>query len=367
MTVSKPLTLVRSEPRLAAESILDALPSPIVAVDAAGRIRFVNAAAQQFLAGGAPALVGRALVDILPADSPLHGLIERARATGRSLSEYAVSIEAPRIGNRLVAIEVAPLPEGLGAVVALHEQQVTRKLDRQSNQRDAARSVAAMAAVLAHEVKNPLSGIRGAAQLLERGATQADRQLTELIRQETDRIVGLLDSMELFTDTRPIERRPVNVHEVLDHVRRVAAAGFAYDHRFVTAYDPSLPAVDGNRDRLVQIFLNLVKNAAEAAPGGTIRLATAYRPGMRLAVPGAGAGTQLPLLVTVEDNGPGVPDALRDRLFDPFVAGKPNGKGLGLAVVAKYVGDHGGIVEFASEPRRTIFSVLLPMAREGGS
>ncbi len=346
-------------------AVLAALPEPVFVVDADGTFRFLNSAAEQFFAGGQAALTGRRLTDLLQADSPLVALIDQARFAGSSISEYGVTVESPRIGSHFVTIEVAPMAEAPGhIVVSLQERSIARKIDRQLTQRGAARSVTAMAAMLAHEVKNPLSGIRGAAQLLERDADPNSVLLTRLICDETDRIVALVDRMEMFADQRPIERKPVNIHRVLEHVRRLASTGVARDCRFVEGYDPSLPPVYGNRDLLVQVFLNLVKNAAEAAPrqDGAIILATRYQQGVRLAVPGSHTRQHLPLMVTVEDNGSGIPEEVRQHLFDPFVTTKSGGKGLGLALVAKLVNDHGGVIEFDSEPGRTLFRVMLPMA-----
>jgi two-component system nitrogen regulation sensor histidine kinase GlnL len=345
--------------------ILGALPEPVFVVDADGTFRFLNSAAENFFAGGQAALNGRRLTELVQPDSPLIALIDQVRFAGSSISEYGVTVESPRIGSHFVTIEVAPMAEAPGCiVVSLQERSIARKIDQQLTHRGAARSVTAMAAMLAHEVKNPLSGIRGAAQLLERDADPNGMLLTRLICDETDRIVALVDRMEMFADQRPIERKPVNIHRVLEHVRRLASTGFGRDCRFVESYDPSLPAVYGNRDLLVQVFLNLVKNATEAAPkgDGAITLATRYQQGVRLAVPGSHTRLHLPLMVTVEDNGTGIPEDVRPHLFDPFVTTKSDGKGLGLALVAKLVGDHGGVIEFDSEPGRTAFRVMLPMA-----
>jgi two-component system nitrogen regulation sensor histidine kinase GlnL len=225
--------------------------------------------------------------------------------------------------------------------------------------------------MLAHEIKNPLSGIRGAAQLLEQSADDGDRTLTRLICDEADRIVKLVDRMEVFSDERPVERAPVNIHVVLDHVKRLAQSGFARQIKFAETYDPSLPPVLANRDQLVQVFLNLVKNAAEsigeAAGDGEIQLSTAFRPGVRLQLPGSKTRVSLPLEFCIRDNGPGVPQDLLPHLFDPFVTTKPTGSGLGLALAAKIVGDHGGIIECESQPRQTTFRVLMPMFTGDGA
>ncbi|WP_420348266.1 two-component system sensor histidine kinase NtrB [Pelagibius sp.] len=348
-----------------AGAVLSALSVPLFVVDEDGCISFVNQAAEQFFASSRTTLIGRPLLDLLPEDSPVVALIHQARAGGHSISESGVTLTSPKIGSHFVSIDAALMADLPGSVVvSIHERSIARKIDHQLVHRNAARSVTAMAAMLAHEVKNPLSGIRGAAQLLELNAAPDDHQLTRLICEEADRIVALVDRMEMFSDQRPLAREAVNIHVVLEHVRRLAESGFARKLRFVESYDPSLPPVYGNRDLLIQAILNLVKNAAEAAPaeGGEILLSTRYQQGVRLAVPGSGSRVDLPLTLMIQDNGPGIPEDLQSHLFDPFVTTKAGGSGLGLALVAKIVGDHGGVIEFDSEPRRTVFRVMLPMA-----
>ena len=227
-------------------------------------------------------------------------------------------------------------------------------------------SVSSMAAILAHEIKNPLAGIRGAAQLIEQNASESDRSLTRLICDETDRIRNLVDRTEIFTDHRRVELKPVNIHEVLEHVKRLAASSFAKSVQFHEQYDPSLPAVAGDKDRLIQVFLNLVKNAADAMQGQSdaeISLQTSFKAGVHLAVGNSRERTSLPLEISVRDNGPGVAENVRQSLFEPFVTSKPKGQGLGLAIVAKIISDHGGTIECESEPRRTVFRTRLPMFR----
>ena len=349
------------------EALWHALPSPALHIDAEARIAAVNTPAETFLATAQTQLAGRSLAGIAGEDSRIADLARRVLAHGINMAEYDVELSWPDRPQRLVDLHAAPLAQDSGGLVILIQPRaMAETMDRSLSHRNAARSVAGMSAMLAHEVKNPLAGISGAAQLLEMNASEADRELTTLISEEADRIKALLARVEQFGDIGPGRRDTVNIHDVLDRAARSARAGFASHIRFIEDYDPSLPPTPGDSDQLMQVVLNLLKNAAEAAPelGGTITLGTAYRAGMKVATP-SGRRESLPLQVTITDNGPGVPEDLQRHIFEPFVSSKSDGSGLGLALVSKIVAEHGGIIACESEAGWTRFRLSLPVAAEG--
>jgi two-component system, NtrC family, nitrogen regulation sensor histidine kinase GlnL len=350
-----------------ARAVLQALPQPILVLGENRDIQFVNYAAEAFFGASLSVLTRQTLDDLIAFGSPIISLVETVVQRRAPMTEYRVRVGSSRFGDERIAdVFASPISDTDGRVaVLIQERTMADKIDRQMVSRGAARSVTGLASMLAHEIKNPLSGIRGAAQLLEQSVPSEEVPLARLIRDETDRIVHLIDRVEVFGDERPMEREPINIHVVLDRVKLLARNGVARGIDFVEEYDPSLPPVFGNRDQLIQVFLNLIKNAAEAlerTQKPEIRLTTAFRPGIRISVAGVAERISLPLEIVIEDNGPGVPPDILPFLFDPFVTTKTNGSGLGLALVAKIVGDHGGVIDAESRPGRTRFRILLPVA-----
>jgi two-component system nitrogen regulation sensor histidine kinase GlnL len=356
----EPIALTDVETQQLRASAFEQSPSPSLMFSATGDLITANEAAESLL-GHTLTLLARRKLAQGSADTPLSALIERARQADGGVRERRLEISLP--GHAPIEVEAAASPLPMGAVlVTLTPKPPAGGFERNTD----LRSVAGMGRTLAHEVKNPLAGIRGAAQLLKSGATPEDAALAQLIVDETDRIKRLMDRVEAFSDERQPARMPVNIHVVLDRVRALISSGLGEDLTLKESYDPSLPPVWGDEDQLIQIFLNLAKNAAEAAHArgdarGEVRISTAYRHGVRLRPAGGRDPRGAPLEVKIQDNGPGIPPDMRDHVFDPFVTTKPQGTGLGLTLVAKLVADHDGIIDFESEPGRTVFRVRLPV------
>jgi len=331
------------------EVLWNALAHPAIAVGANGSICAFNASAEQFFSVSARSTKGRPISDFAIEGSRLANLIEQAKSEGVSLSERDVEVQWADGDPRIVDVQLSAIndaPNSSSLLILMQQRSIAEKMNRSLAHRGAARSVTGMAAALSHEIKNPLAAISGAAQLLQMSVPDSEAELTSLIQEESARIQRLVERMEHFTDSRPPEQLPVNLHDALQMTRRAAQVGFGTGVTFIEDYDPSLPSTPGDRDQLAQAFQNLVKNAAEAAgEGGVIRLKTAYRPGVRLAGIHGDARQSLPLEVTITDNGPGIPEDFAPYIFEPFVTSKANGAGLGLALVSKIIADHGGIIE----------------------
>ncbi|MDB5474922.1 MAG: glnL [Phenylobacterium sp.] len=343
-------------------------PDPSMVVNAEGALVAVNEAAEALFGHGLSLLARGRFLSALPAGSAMASLLERARAEGARVRERGIEINL--FGLPPFEADGSAVPLGDGSVLLTLSIKVGLGGERSGAETAGLTSIMGLGRMLAHEIKNPLAGIRGAAQLLKGGARAEDQPLAQLIIDETDRVTRLVDRMEEFSEDVQPAFAAVNIHEVLDRVRALAANGVADGLVMREHYDPSLPPVLGEEDQLIQIFLNLVKNAAEAAHArgdgrGEIAIHTAYRHGVRVRATRGQTLRGAPLEVRIQDNGPGVAAHLREHLFQPFVTSKPQGAGLGLAAVAKLVSAHGGMIDFESEEGRTTFRVLLPIASLG--
>lgn len=347
-------------------AIWSALPVPAFLTgprDGRETILDCNPAAELFMSSSAAGLVGEPLLDRLAIDAAMEDALARAR---KNRAPIFVNDADVCTGDRppgLCNLQIAPMNDPGGTLLVLvAPREIAGRLGQAQAIKAAAKSAIGLSAMLAHEIKNPLAGIAGAAQLLSMGLKGPDRELTDLIVAETRRIVSLLDQVEQFGDQRPPQRRAVNIHDVLERARRSAVVGFGAHMRILDDYDPSLPLVLADPDQLLQVALNLLKNASEAQPqGGTIRLRSFYEGGLQWRSP-EGRRVSLPIHVEVIDDGPGLPPAIADSVFDPFVSGRPNGTGLGLALVSKIVAAHEGWVQVDSHPGQTVFRLSLPVA-----
>ena len=353
---------------LTESQIFAALPNPVFVLDLENRFIYLNQAAEIFFQSSRMILLGTALTSIIAADSNFLSMVRRARAQSISVGDQGVELAGPKIGLKLINVQITPFgDQEPRLLICIQERALAERLRGQSLFRGAARSIAAMAALLAHEVKNPLAGIKGAAQLLESDLDGDDQNLTRMIVEECNRVTALLDRMEGFAGGANLVLAPLNIHEVLDHCLNLAQASYGAHMKIRRSYDPSLPLVNGHRDLLIQAFINIIKNACEATDiNDKIIIKTSYSQGRRLTFSAVDGGSYAPVQVEVMDNGRGISEELREYIFDPFVTGRAGGSGLGLTMVASVVADHGAMIDVDSAPGQTVFRVNFPVAPDFG-
>jgi two-component system nitrogen regulation sensor histidine kinase GlnL len=358
------VNLMASVPDMpSAEEMVAASPIAMLVLDPAGSIQRVNAAAEVLLNISAQTIIGRQISDLLV----MPNAYREEEAAFAAYAAYDAVIRIKRGAEVRADLFVTPLVERPGwKVLSIYSGLTVHRVGNRT-QSGGGRAAIRIAAMLAHEIKNPLAGISGAAQLLSRTVDPGAERLTKLIRDEVDRVASLIDRMEGFTDTRKLPLQAENIHAIIDHARAVALSGFGDRLTIRQIYDPSLPDILVHRDTMVQIILNLLKNAAETAEGGgrrRVTITTAFRHGVSVSLDSGGRKQPLPIEVCVIDDGPGAPEDIVEQLFDPFVSSKPKGQGLGLALVDKLMRDMGGIVQYGREgaPEQTVFRLLLPRA-----
>lgn len=343
-------------------NIWTSIPVPAILLDGQDLICEINPAAEGFLNASNKSIKGSPVFDRIMVDAPLEESFHRAKTLRTPLFVNDVDVGTGDRAPLQCNLKFAPV---VGTddhmILMIAPRELAGRMTQTQTVKSAAKSAIGMAEMLAHEIKNPLAGITGAAQLLSMGLEPSDLELTDLIVEETRRIVKLLEQVEQFGNLREPVRCEVNIHDILDRARRSALLGFGAHMAIVEDYDPSLPAAYGNSDQLLQVLLNLIKNASEASPhGGTIRLRTFYEHSFRLRR-SDGSGQALPLQIEIIDDGPGLPEEIKNDVFDPFVSGRENGTGLGLALASKIISDHNGWISVNSVPGRTVFRISLPL------
>jgi len=348
--------------------VMDVLPFPVVLLEAEDKFIWLNHAGEHFFKSSLSILAGTSLDRLIAPDSQVFSLIRRARQSGSSVEDKSVTFIGPRIGLKGASIQLVPfsLPHYAAPVIlmTLQERTGAEQLATQQNFKGAALSMSRMSALLAHEIKNPLAGIKGAAQLLEMEIPEAQQELSHMIVSEADRITSLLQRIENLSSDAPVRFETVNIHEVLDHCLKITAASFGRHLEIKRSYDPSLPDIQADRELLVQCFINLFKNASEAtAEGDHLSVQTSYSLTRYVTTENSRKLIHLPLQIAIADSGKGVPDDLQAHIFEPFVSGKSNGSGLGLAMVASVIADHGGAIAMQSTPQGSVFTLNLPITQ----
>ena len=348
------------------EVIWDTIPYPAFVISKNNIIVTANSAAETYCLSSIRHIKNKPVANYLGANSIILNSVDQARNTLVSVTLYNVEVFWLNKSSSTHDVISAPMNSSDENVLLLfHPHGMSKKMNRSLAHRSAARSVTGMAAMLAHEIRNPLAGISGAAQLLESSVSLDDKELLEIVKTEVNRVESLIDRFQTFGDLTPIKQEPVNIHDILSQAKRAAGAGFAQKIEIVENYDPSLPLVKGDPDLLLQVVQNLLKNAAEAVPvaSGQIIIETGFKQGVKLNI-GNFTKENLPLQFSIIDNGPGVPEQIKEDLYDPFVTSKSTGSGLGLSLVSKIISDHGGVVEYSRVNERSIFSVLMPVWAE---
>ena len=347
------------------EKVWMSIPLPSIVLNEDDIVVEVNPQGEGFLNASSKSLKNRSIWELINIGASLEESYKKVKKFNSPLFVTDVKVGAKGREPIPCNIQIAPIIGLDGStIILIAPREIAGRISQSKSVKAAAKSAIGMAEMLAHEIKNPLAGITGAAQLLSMGLSTADLEITDLIVAETRRILTLLEQVEQFGNLKPIAPKPLNIHDVIDRARRSAQLGFSAHINFKEDYDPSLPLVYGDPDQLLQVFLNLIKNASEVQPkSGKISLRTYFEHNFKLRR-ADGSGHSMPIQVEVMDNGPGVPEDMKDEIFDPFVSGRVNGTGLGLALTSKIISDHNGLISLNSKPGNTVFRISLPFVSQ---
>jgi len=348
------------------QRILENLSAAILLFSSDLRLLYINPAGEMLFGVSARHIAGRSAKGLLPCrDEQLETKFNRALETGLAFTEREIKLQMSDRREMTVNCSVEPLfhtDEARELLVEIHRVDRHLRISREEHLLSQHKATQALVRGLAHEIKNPLGGLRGAAQLLEQELPDpALREYTRIVIEEADRLQALMDRM--LGPNRILSHKAVNIHRVLERVRQLVAAESGPQISIRSDYDPSIPDVSGDQDQLIQALLNIMRNATRAvADGGQILLRTRVLRQFTI----GNRRHRLVLLVEVEDDGPGIPPELQERIFLPMVSGADGGSGLGLTIAQNLVSQHGGLIECRSKPGETVFSLYLPLDRAPG-
>ncbi len=347
-------------------NILNELRTPVFLINKDNIVDYINSIGEEFFGISSSLIIGKSIYDFFPKDTPLLSLLSRVRKTKSGITEESLDFSNINFPNRKVRVHVVPLSfDSKQIIVQISQLALSEIFQSQRINNKISKSFSSMIDMLMHELKNPLAGIKGASQLIESDLKNNSNlsELTQLITIESERIISLLDRMEQISNNNSqLECEFLNIHEVLDHCRRVAQNSFGAKLEYINDYDPSLPKLFANKNLLIQIILNLLKNSSEASLiNGKIKIKTSFNANKITSLLKEDVPTNLPLQIEIIDYGLGISKSILPNIFDPFVSFKSDGKGLGLSIVASGLQEMNAVINVTSEPGLTNFCINFPL------
>jgi two-component system nitrogen regulation sensor histidine kinase GlnL len=350
------------------EDILNELRTPVFLINKHNFIKYINLIGEEFFGYSAKLIIGKPLDNFISNDSSVFNLLDRVRKSRLGLTEESLDFGNINFPNRKVRVHILPSGSDNDIIVQISELTISELFQKQALNTKISKSFSSMIDMLMHELKNPLSGIKGASQLIEFDVKDNENllELSQLITIESDRIVSLLNRIEqISTNNIKLEFESINIHEILSHCRRVAQNSFGSNIEFIEEYDPSLPKILIDKNLMIQVILNLLKNAAEAYnTHGKVKIKTTYNSNNVKSFSQSGLQTSLPLQIEIIDFGKGIPAEMLPNIFNPFVTSKKEGKGLGLSIVASGLEEMNANIDVYSEDGFTCFRINFPLSKK---
>ncbi len=349
-------------------NILNELRTPVFLVNKANKFIYINDIGQEFFGISSSIIIGKKINEFISNDSPILNLIERVRNSKSGITEESLDFSNLNFPNRKVRVHVVPLSfDNNKIIIQVSQLALSEMFQSQRINSKISKSFSSMIDMLMHELKNPLAGIKGASQLIETDIKDNSNllELTKLISIECDRVEDLLNGMEQVSNNNiKLDYESLNIHEILNHCKRVAENSFGNEVNFINEFDPSLPRLFANKNLLIQIIINLLKNATEASQKkGNIKIKTSFNSNKIISFGKEDIPTQLPLQIEIIDFGVGIPSNLLSSIFDPFVSSKKQGKGLGLSIVASGLEEMGAVIDVSSSSGSTNFCMNFPLKK----